>query len=114
MASADRYRNAGPETSIPWRALEGVDGAGAAVAPRSRAADVGRKVFAKTGVVGRARGSAYVECGNTKITVGVYGPRDLLRTREYLSVGKLDCELKFAPFSSVKRRAHIQVRGLSP
>eukprot|EP00037_Helgoeca_nana_P029990 m.366161 g.366161 ORF g.366161 m.366161 type:complete len:279 (-) comp28092_c0_seq12:2147-2983(-) len=122
MASVDRYRNTGPLTAIPWRSLLPTDGAGeavragtatasasaAAARARARPADQGRQVYAKTGVVGRARGSAYVECGNTKVTVAVYGPRDLLRTREYLSIGKLDCEFKYAPFSAVERRAHVQ------
>ena len=85
----------------------------------------------KTGVVEKARGSAYVEMGSTKVTVAwydipppihttyphplrltaviSYGPRETSNTREFSSEGKVECAFKFAPFSCTTRRGHIQV-----
>ena len=37
-----------------------------------------RKVTIKAGVLKNANGSAYIEFGDNKILVGVYGPRDCL------------------------------------
>eukprot|EP00051_Salpingoeca_urceolata_P011742 m.145922 g.145922 ORF g.145922 m.145922 type:complete len:259 (+) comp17235_c0_seq2:229-1005(+) len=67
-----------------------------------------RKIFLQNGVVTQARGSAYIEMGQTKVTAACYGPRDHLRTREYSAQGKLDCVFKFAPFACRTRRAHQQ------
>ena len=36
-----------------------------------------RKVTIKAGVLKNANGSAYIEFGDNKILVGVYGPRDV-------------------------------------
>eukprot|EP00041_Stephanoeca_diplocostata_P000460 m.14865 g.14865 ORF g.14865 m.14865 type:complete len:270 (-) comp10548_c0_seq1:199-1008(-) len=108
----DRLRIVGPETSVRPSWSEDNETKSAAISktsPRTRKPDEPRKTFAKTNVVGRAKGSAYLERGNTKVIVSCFGPRDLLRTREYFAEGKLDCEFKFAPFASRRqRRGHMQ------
>ncbi|CAJ0636514.1 8537_t:CDS:2 [Entrophospora sp. SA101] len=74
-----------------------------------------RKIYLKTGLISQANGSAYIELNQTKIACGVYGPR---QTKFPLFSGKgtLNCELKFAPFSCLKRRQpyrDVQERDLS-
>eukprot|EP00038_Savillea_parva_P013100 m.208943 g.208943 ORF g.208943 m.208943 type:complete len:273 (+) comp24320_c0_seq1:50-868(+) len=107
--SNDRFRNTGPDPTIAWRSLTPSATITKDTTPRkrTRAPEDGRKIFAQTGVVSRARGSAYMECGRTKVMVGCYGPRDLLKTREYSAVGKLQCELKVTPYGSETRRGHL-------
>jgi len=66
-----------------------------------------RPMFVKTGVVSQAKGSSYVEMSNTKIICAVYGPREVTRREDFSMQGQLNCELKFATFSSCrKRRGH--------
>ena len=62
----------------------------------------------KTGVVSQAKGSAYVEQGNTKVACSIYGPREVQKKSDFSLNGQLFCELKFAPFSCKKRRGHQQ------
>ncbi|XP_076880028.1 exosome complex component MTR3 [Brachyhypopomus gauderio] len=81
--------------------------------PRSRSgaranADV-RSVFARCGLVSQAKGSAYLEAGNTKIMCSVFGPRETDRKDETdMKSGRLVCDFRLAPFSSQKRGAWIQ------
>ena len=67
-------------------------------------------VFAvlKTGIISQAKGSAYIEQGNTKVVCAVYGPREVQKKSDFRLNGQLFCELKFAPFSCQKRRGHQQ------
>ncbi|KAM9461063.1 exosome complex component MTR3 [Clarias gariepinus] len=68
-----------------------------------------RPVFARCGLVSQAKGSAYVEAGNTKIICSVYGPRETERKDETdMKSGRLVCDFRLAPFSSPKRGAWIQ------
>jgi exosome complex component MTR3 len=54
----------------------------------------------RTGVIGAASGSAFVQVANTQVVVGVYGPRSLALGREEFSeLGQLFCDVKLAPFA---------------
>ncbi|PVG04535.1 ribosomal protein S5 domain 2-like protein [Serendipita vermifera] len=66
-----------------------------------------RPIFLRTGLIPQANGSAYIETGNTKIACAVYGPRQLKNT-QYSETGRLNVEVKFAPFSSTRRRAPLR------
>ncbi|KAL5532757.1 MTR3 [Sanghuangporus sanghuang] len=66
-----------------------------------------RRIFLKTGLISQANGSAYIETEKTKIACAVYGPRQS-KTSTYNEKGKLNVEVKFAPFSCTKRRAPMR------
>ena len=64
-----------------------------------------RKVSIKAGVLKNANGSAYIEFGENKILVGVYGPRDV--HPKHLSdtdTGILRCRYHMSPFSVGERK----------
>lgn len=63
----DRMRIVGPETSVQPIRSKGDEEESAKL--RTRKPDEPRKTFAKTNVVARAKGSAYLERGNTKVIV---------------------------------------------
>ena len=65
-------------------------------------------VVLKTGIISQAKGSAYIEQGNTKVVCGIYGPREVQKKSDFRLNGQLHCELKFPPFSCQKRRGHQQ------
>ncbi|XP_035275711.1 exosome complex component MTR3 [Anguilla rostrata] len=68
-----------------------------------------RPVFARCGLVSQAKGSAYIEAGNTKLICSVYGPRETERKDETdMNSGRLLCDFRLAPFSCQKRGAWIQ------
>ncbi|KAF7703418.1 exosome complex component MTR3 [Silurus meridionalis] len=68
-----------------------------------------RPLFARCGLVSQAKGSAYLEAGNTKIICSVYGPRETERKDETdMKSGRLVCDFRLAPFSCPKRGAWIQ------
>lgn len=48
------------------------------------------------GVISQAAGSAYAECGGTKLMVGVYGPRQAERRATFSDNGRVECELRLA------------------
>lgn len=58
-----------------------------------------RQIYFKTGVVSRAAGSCYAENAGTKVTVAIYGPRQM-PTSEFCALGKLKCDFKTTPFGS--------------
>ncbi|KAK9857944.1 hypothetical protein WJX84_010501 [Apatococcus fuscideae] len=62
-----------------------------------------RPIFFSTGVIPQATGSAYAELHNTKLMVGIYGPRPSDRWVGFSEEGRLDCDVKMAPFSSWQR-----------
>ncbi|RIA92922.1 ribosomal protein S5 domain 2-type protein [Glomus cerebriforme] len=62
-----------------------------------------RPIFLKTGLISQANGSAYIELRRTKIACGVYGPRQT-KIPSFSGRGNLNCEIKFTPFSCLKRR----------
>lgn len=62
----------------------------------------------KTGIVTQAKGSAYVECGHTKLVCSVFDPKEVPNKVEYAKTGELQCEFKFATFSCRQRRAYTR------
>ncbi|CCM02378.1 uncharacterized protein FIBRA_04473 [Fibroporia radiculosa] len=58
-------------------------------------------------LISQANGSAYIETERTKIACAVYGPRQS-KTTVYNENGRLNVEVKFAPFSCTRRRAPIR------
>ncbi|XP_077280292.1 exosome complex component MTR3 [Temnothorax americanus] len=67
-----------------------------------------RNIFVKTGIVSQAKGSAYIEMGDTKVICSVFDPREVPNKTGYCVQGELFCEFKFAPFSHRKRKLHQQ------
>ncbi|TBU50870.1 mRNA transport regulator 3 [Dichomitus squalens] len=66
-----------------------------------------RPIFLKAGLINQANGSAYIETERTKIACAVYGPRQS-KTTVYNEKGRLNVEVKFAPFSCKRRRVPIR------
>ena len=71
-----------------------------------------QNIFLKTDCVSEASGSSYVEIGNTKLLVSVYGPREIARKEEYdFKISNLNVEFRFASFSCfMQRRAFLNQR----
>ncbi|XP_019216321.1 exosome complex component MTR3 [Oreochromis niloticus] len=68
-----------------------------------------RPVFVRCGLVSQAKGSAYLEAGNTKLMCCVYGPRETDRKDETdMKCGRLTTDMRFAPFSCPERGSWIQ------
>lgn len=68
-----------------------------------------RPVFVRCGLVSQAKGSAYIEAGNTKLMCCVYGPREMERKDETdMKCGRLTTDMRFAPFSCLVRGSWIQ------
>ncbi len=64
-----------------------------------------RKVTIKAGVLKNANGSAYIEFGDNKILVGVYGPRDVHpKHMADTNTGILRCRYHMTPFSVGERK----------
>ncbi|KAH6918537.1 mRNA transport regulator 3 [Coprinopsis sp. MPI-PUGE-AT-0042] len=66
-----------------------------------------RPIFLQPGLIEQANGSAYIETGKNKIACAIYGPRQS-KNVSFHDKGRLNVELKFAPFSCPKRRAPIR------
>ncbi|KAF7304899.1 hypothetical protein MKEN_01204200 [Mycena kentingensis (nom. inval.)] len=103
----DRRRINGPEESFPpvFDADEkpsNVQGSRQGRAPL----DI-RPIFLQPGLISQANGSAYIETEKTKIACAVYGPRQSKNT-SYSDLGRLNVEVKFAPFSCTRRRAPLR------
>eukprot|EP01018_Ginkgo_biloba_P035464 Gb_13188 [translate_table: standard] len=62
-----------------------------------------RLAFMKTRAVNAASGSAYAEFGNTKVIVSVFGPRESKKAQIYSDIGRLNCSVSFATFSTSVR-----------
>ena len=70
-----------------------------------RKIDEPRRIMIKAGVLKNADGSAYIEFGENKILVGVFGPRDV--HPKHLSdtdTGILRCRYHMSPFSVTERK----------
>ncbi|KAM6936836.1 exosome complex component MTR3 [Xenentodon cancila] len=68
-----------------------------------------RPVFVRCGLVSQAKGSAYMEAGNTKLVCCVYGPRETERKDDTdMKSGRLTTDMRFAPFSCPERGSWIQ------
>ncbi|EJD53014.1 ribosomal protein S5 domain 2-like protein [Auricularia subglabra TFB-10046 SS5] len=62
-----------------------------------------RPIYLQTGLITQANGSAYIETERAKIACAVYGPRQP-KNAAYSDKGKLNVEVKFAPFACRTRR----------
>lgn len=58
----------------------------------------------KLGVVSTAKGSAYLELGNTKVIVSVFDPREIPKQNKFRELGELYCDFKFSPFACTHRK----------
>ncbi|XP_002738745.1 exosome complex component MTR3-like [Saccoglossus kowalevskii] len=67
-----------------------------------------RPIFLRCGIISNAKGSAYIETKDTKVTCAVYGPRQVVRREDFKLTGTLTCDFKFATFSCQKRQQHMQ------
>jgi exosome complex component RRP41 len=64
-----------------------------------------RNIKMEVGVLNNADCSAYIECGNNKILVGVYGPKELYSKKHSKPDGAvLRCKYNMAPFSVTERK----------
>ncbi|XP_020278762.1 exosome complex component MTR3-like [Pseudomyrmex gracilis] len=110
----DQKRINGPETSVPYDIYvphEARDNAIQLNAPKrhdGRSHNELRNIFLKTGIISQAKGSAYIEMGNTKVICSVFDPREVPNKTGYCVQGELYCEFKFAPFSHCKRKMYQQ------
>ncbi|KAL6440042.1 hypothetical protein ACFW04_002995 [Cataglyphis niger] len=110
----DQKRINGPEASVPYNIYihsEVKDKeiqSNASKRHDGRSNNELRNIFLKTGIISQAKGSAYIELGNTKVICSVFDPRELPNKTGYCVQGELYCEFKFAPFSHHKRKLHQQ------
>ncbi|GFV87634.1 exosome complex component RRP43 [Trichonephila clavipes] len=72
-----------------------------------RAADELKSISLQVGIVPSVTGSAYLECGKTKLICSVNGPRDVLSKSESSVKGQLFCEFKYAMFSSEEKQSYM-------
>ncbi|KIY43415.1 ribosomal protein S5 domain 2-like protein [Fistulina hepatica ATCC 64428] len=66
-----------------------------------------RPLFLRPGLITQANGSAFIETERTKIACAVYGPRQS-KTTAYSEKGRLNVEVKFTPFASIKRKSPLR------
>ncbi|XP_011637905.1 exosome complex component MTR3 [Pogonomyrmex barbatus] len=110
----DQKRINGPDISVPYDIYihsEVKDNGIQPNAPKrhdGRSNNELRNIFMKTGIVSQAKGSAYIEMGDTKVICSVFDPREIPNKTGYCVQGELFCEFKFAPFSHHKRKLHQQ------
>lgn len=71
---------------------------------RNRSPSDIRPIFLQPGLITQASGSAYIETERTKIACAIYGPRQS-KGATFHEKGRLNVEVKFAPYSCEKRRA---------
>merc|ERR1739844_624800 len=114
----DTRRVQGPEFSRDYKSYASLSKALLKDSKRSirhdnRSAGGHRSVYFRTGVISQARGSAYVEQGDTKIMCGVYGPREIPRRSDFSMKGVLSCSFDRAPFASPKRLGYGNSRDES-
>ncbi|XP_058464140.1 exosome complex component MTR3-like [Malaya genurostris] len=111
----DQKRINGPEGSVPYQMFEKFwnkpfeerindvfDSTGRRKCGRGE--NESRKYFAKLGVVSTAKGSAYLELGNTKVIVSVFDPREIPKQNKFRELGELYCDFKFSPFACTYRK----------
>lgn len=64
-----------------------------------------RSFNVRPNVISQAKGSCYLELGNTKLTCAIYGPRGTGKIgKTFLDQGNVYCEVDLLPFASDKRR----------
>jgi len=92
-----------PAKKIPANPLNGKN-----LRQDGRQAEEMRPIFIKTKVVTRAKGSVYLESGDTKVMCSVFGPREVSKREDFSMTGAICVEFKFATFSETCRRGHQQ------
>ncbi|KAJ3757854.1 3' exoribonuclease family, domain 1-domain-containing protein [Lentinula raphanica] len=109
QSTFDRRRINGPEESLPPVCISEPQDtfSNTPVARKDRKVSDIRPIFLQPGLITQANGSAYIETERTKIACSVYGPRQSKNTA-YNEKGKLNVEVKFAPFSCEHRRAPLR------
>ncbi|SPO47573.1 related to SKI6 - Exosome non-catalytic core component [Moesziomyces antarcticus] len=112
MSRYDRRRVNGPSSYVPVydnnASTSNASGSTptlttSAQRPDGRAYTQLRPIFLQTNLVPSASGSSYVEIGDLKLACSVFGPRQV-KGRQYSGKAELNVEVKFAPFSSRRRR----------
>ncbi|KIS67451.1 uncharacterized protein UMAG_04549 [Mycosarcoma maydis] len=109
MSNYDRRRVNGPSSYVPIYDAAGIASTSTPVAttsqqrPDQRSYSQLRPIFLQTHLVPSASGSSYVEIGDLKLACSVFGPRQV-KGRQYSGKAELNVEVKFAPFSSRRRR----------
>lgn len=111
----DQKRINGPEVSVPYEIYTTCSLKEKCIQKNNfhkredgRAHNERRDLFLKTGIVSQAKGSAYIEMGDTKVICSVFDPREIPNKNDYCTQGELFCEFKFASFSCHKRKIHQQ------
>ncbi|KAJ1302016.1 hypothetical protein OPQ81_000851 [Rhizoctonia solani] len=104
----DRRRINGPESSSHPIFEDVEEKKEPTITRTTRKNDEIRPIFLQLGLVSQANGSAYIETEKTKIAVAVYGPREIKAGSSYTDSGRLKVEVKFSPFSCMRRRAPIR------
>ncbi|KAL7036017.1 hypothetical protein ACKWTF_008654 [Chironomus riparius] len=64
-----------------------------------------RKIAVQLNAITKAKGSCYIENGNTKIICGVFELREIAKSSRYNDKGQLYCDFKYAPFSRETRKS---------
>ncbi|KAK4741879.1 hypothetical protein SAY87_025467 [Trapa incisa] len=72
-----------------------------------------RPAYFRTGAVNAASGSAYVEIGNTKVIVSVFGPRESKKAMKYSDIGRLNCNVNYTSFSTPVRGQQLDHKEYS-
>lgn len=73
------------------------------VRPDGRGFHQCRPAYLRTGAVNSASGSAYIEIGNTKVIVSVFGPRESKKAMMYSDIGRLNCNVSYTTFATPTR-----------
>ncbi len=59
-------------------------------------------IYIKTGCVNEAKGSCYIQIGQTKVICTLYGPREIARKDDFnFKVAKLNCQFRYTTFSTI-------------
>ncbi|KAF8798050.1 ribosomal protein S5 domain 2-like protein [Phlegmacium glaucopus] len=104
----DRRRINGPEESFaPCFDEDALSSWSPGKARQNRAPSDTRPIFLQPGLITQASGSAYIETERTKIACAIYGPRQS-KGAAFHEKGRLNVEVKFAPYSCEKRRAPMR------
>lgn len=120
MSKYDRRRVNAPQSYVPL--FESTNSSAAASTsapvattsqqrPDKRSFAELRPIFLQTSLVPSASGSSYVEIGDLKLACSVFGPRQV-KGRQYSGKAELNVEVKFAPFSSRRRRRPGKVSSI--
>jgi len=111
---ADNKRLAVPEKTIPYqfylppKKIPAFPLNDQGLRSDGRKAEEMRPIFIKTKVVTQAKGSAYLEAGDTKVMCSVFGPREVSKREDFSMTGAICVEFKYATFSENCRRGHQQ------